>query len=311
MEGIVNFNAINAPPSASLSRSPSSGSTLDPADQGTSLHNNGFPEHWVPGQRRMSGPMLLAGSRRGSLDPSGYLPSSSPGSDSSSPVGIPGSGGFGRKPSIGNISAASGSTSGHANAAWAAQAGIGSTSHAPVSPLSITPPGGGAGGRPGLLRTSSGLSAMHSYNMGTAAGQAGRRPSAVNFEPVPPGSAGGSIGGGSTAGRHGSGPTAGHPSSGAWTAPDSWAVKAEAGALDHDSSEEEVEDDETEDLESEGGMSPDPGHVKTFGAGDDAALVGGRPGTSNGRPGTKSGRPGTADGLRSGGSKPVSVLLAF
>ena len=330
MEGIVNFDAINAPPSASLSRSPSSGSTLDQVDHHASTGggaNGGFPEHWN-GQRRMSGPMLLAGSRRGSLDPNGYLPSSSPAnSDSGSmPMGIPGTSGSasgaGRKQSAGNASSAgSASTSSHhpnANANggsnWASHAGIGNTTQSPISPMSVTPPTAAGAGRPGLLRSVSAVSGIQLTAAGAHQHQNGRRPSNVQFEAAGPGSGSGSATGGSGVGRHGS--TSGSAggavaaSAGAWTAPDSWAVKAEAGALDHDSSEEEVdEQEELEDLESEEAMSPAHGHVRAFGAGEGEVVAmgaNGRPATSNGRPGTKSGRPGTADGMRSATQKPVS-----
>lgn len=311
MAGIVNFDIVNShpPPSASLSRSPSSGSTLDRVEHTASTSNGGFPEHWN-GQRRMSGPMLLAGSRRGSLDPNGHLPSSSPaGSETGSlPMGIPGSSSGARKQSGGNVSSG-GSNSSHpnGNSIWAAHAGIGSTTQSPISSMSITPPAGG--GRPGLLRSASALSGIHTYSMAMA-GQNGRRPSAVNFETSGPGSGAGSAVGSGT-GRHNStsGSGGSQPSAGAWTAPDSWAVKAEAGALDHDSSEEEVEEEEIEDLESEEALSQANGQVRAFGAGEgDVVPMGanGRPATSSGRPGTKSGRPGTADGMRSAGQKPVS-----
>ncbi|BGP40831.1 cysteinyl-tRNA synthetase [Rhodotorula kratochvilovae] len=108
-------------------------------------------------------------------------------------------------------------------------------------------------------------------------------------------------------------------SSGAWTAPDSWAVKAEAGAsLDHDSSDDD-DDDEEEELEleteeSETGMSPiigaDGTVLRPFGASEGETMRNGRPGTSGGRSIVRSGRPGTADGEgRKASQKPFMVRI--
>jgi hypothetical protein len=99
---------------------------------------------------------------------------------------------------------------------------------------------------------------------------------------------------------------------GVWTAPDSWAVKADlAGAVHDESSDEEDEGEEDEggneeDI-SDTGMSPMPKDSSMFfsvkdgegsqGGTRPTTAVTGRPGTSTGRPGTRSGRPGTSDGV--------------
>lgn len=99
---------------------------------------------------------------------------------------------------------------------------------------------------------------------------------------------------------------------GAWTAPDSWAVKGETGALEHDSSEEEDDDDDDQDDEDENegvdeGENEGGQELGAIGEkGDELVVV--RPGTSSGRPTTRSGRPGTAEGMRFGSAqKNVSV----
>lgn len=117
----------------------------------------------------------------------------------------------------------------------------------------------------------------------------------------------------------------------AWTAPDSWAVKGDAGALEADSSEDEVESEEEDDgdldgegeeeLETvpgtptitggEGSTGTGPGTFKRLGS-SAVLLKNGRPGTSGSRLGssagrfgansgrlgsTAGGRPGTSEGL--------------
>lgn len=124
-----------------------------------------------------------------------------------------------------------------------------------------------------------------------------RRPSiAMLSNGIPPGSAGGPL------------------AAGAWTAPDSWAVKGEGetGAMDHDSSDEGPEDDDgDEPSESNEELSAETREVGTF-PNDDVGGVflhsaNGRPGTAGGRPSTRSGRPGTSDGMiRFGTQKNVS-----
>ncbi|GAA5975300.1 hypothetical protein JCM11641_005929 [Rhodosporidiobolus odoratus] len=187
----------------------------------------------------------------------------------------------------------------------------------PPVPLSVTAPAPfphpssnassthGAPPRPGLgSRTSSALS-VNTYST-IASGHSMRRPSVVatgvpartatNAPPLPANGAGG----------------------GAWTAPDSWAVKAEAGAsLDHDSSEEEMDDEEEElDLETEASDDRSPTldrDIPAFGSmeGEAGAGSGLRPGTSGGSRGmVKNGRPGTADGEgRKAGSKHFMVRI--
>ncbi|GAA6007071.1 uncharacterized protein JCM10292_003450 [Rhodotorula paludigena] len=148
--------------------------------------------------------------------------------------------------------------------------------------------------------------------MPTRPGLGSRQSSQLSITTISPSAAGsgGTAGGGGGAGR-------GQPASaGAWTAPDSWAVKAEAGAsLDHDSSEDELDDDdedfELETEESENGVSPALGGAaggpKPFGSMDADAVIG-----RNGRPTTRSStmRPGTADGEgRKGSQKPFMVRV--
>ncbi|GAA6032485.1 hypothetical protein JCM8097_004783 [Rhodosporidiobolus ruineniae] len=174
--------------------------------------------------------------------------------------------------------------------------------------------------RPGMgSRTSSGLS-VNTYNA-ISNGQSMRKPSVVGGPTVssapsgkPPalpqtGLFGGAMGG-------------------AWTAPDSWAVKAEAGvSLDHDSSDEDddVDDEEEElDIETEGseeGMSPTLDReakvfgTKPFGAlgeGEPGMGLGLRPGTAGGRSVmTRNGRPGTADGETRKGSQKNFMVRIF
>ncbi|GAA6009282.1 hypothetical protein JCM10207_004334 [Rhodosporidiobolus poonsookiae] len=106
---------------------------------------------------------------------------------------------------------------------------------------------------------------------------------------------------------------------GAWTAPDSWAVKAEAGAsLDHDSSDDEVDDDDEEELEtedgSEEGTSPKVDReVKAFGTMDDGGTgLGLRSGTSGAHSRmTKAQRPGTADGEGRKGSQKNFMIRVY
>lgn len=95
----------------------------------------------------------------------------------------------------------------------------------------------------------------------------------------------------------------------AWTAPDSWAVKGEVGAMEHDSSTDENSNDEEAEedtIESETGTDPvldpvdeaevaRPGTAMSVGGNRNALLT--RPTTSASRMAGKSGRPGTADGL--------------
>ncbi|KAK4700749.1 hypothetical protein P7C70_g5496, partial [Phenoliferia sp. Uapishka_3] len=160
----------------------------------------------------------------------------------------------------------------------------GSSHHAtvdePVSPTS-------GPGRPQFSRGNSAYSAV------TVNAQVDRRPSGGGPLNVLNGFVG-----------PGTGPTAGAPlTAGAWTAPDSWAVKGEGetGAMEHDSSEEDDADDDGDDPnESIEGMSPHTREVSKFGEDADQFIhsVHGRPATSNGRPTTtRSGRPGTSDGL--------------
>ncbi|GAA5928494.1 hypothetical protein JCM1841_003674 [Sporobolomyces salmonicolor] len=202
-----------------------------------------------------------------------------------------------------------------------------SNSIAGVSPFSHTPPPPGSAGTSGSIpstrpdvrsRASSNFSVNTFSNLGQ--GLQGRRPSTIVPTPAvspPPAK------------------TATISTSGAWTAPDSWAVKAESGAsLDHDSSDDdEGEDDdllddgmdETEEsgegrtlalgrpsglhgLNGEDGGrigGTHPGHgggaEKIFGPSFDvgeagAMEVGLRPGTGSEKPRTRGGRPGTADG---------------
>ncbi|BGP17000.1 hypothetical protein JCM10213_006694 [Rhodosporidiobolus nylandii] len=161
--------------------------------------------------------------------------------------------------------------------------------------------------RPGLgSRTSSALS-VNTFNA-VASGQAMRRPSVVapaaatgaaRAPPLPSIAAG--AGGG------------------AWTAPDSWAVKAEAGAsLDHDSSDDEVEDeDEEEELDLESEATDDRSltldrEPRAFGSidADGGAGLGLRSGSHGTRGMSKSGRPGTADGEgRKGSTKNFMVRI--
>jgi len=170
-------------------------------------------------------------------------------------------------------------TNASANAAyWAAQ-GVGQVGPRGETAAPFSGPTSGHV-RPGAVRSASQLSVM-TVNGGGSGSE--RRPSWV--------------GGSSNGGAGGAGaPKPAMPQIGAWTAPDSWAVKGdEAGALEQDTSDEEDPADDAdadEDL-SEGGLSPAiGGDGRTFGAADDPIF--GRPGTSNGRPGTKSGRPSTA-----------------
>ena len=179
--------------------------------------------------------------------------------------------------------------------------GFGVGAQQPVSP------GGGTLGPGGGLRPGLGSRQGSTRSISTITG--GPPPGTVSG--IPRGSVfglGGGAGGGAAVGG-----AAG--SSGAWTAPDSWAVKAEAGAsLDHDSSDDddEDEDDDLETEESEAGASPgigaDASGVRPFGesVGPGMATRNGRPATSGSRSAMRGGRPGTADGEgRKASQKPV------
>ncbi|GAA5861120.1 hypothetical protein JCM1840_003087 [Sporobolomyces johnsonii] len=199
-----------------------------------------------------------------------------------------------------------------------------SNSAAAVSPFSHTPPPPGSAGTSGSTpstrrdvrsRTSSNFSVNTFNNLGQ-----GRRPSTIapTSAASPPPIKSATI-----------------STSGTWTAPDSWAVKAESGAsLDHDSSDDDEEDeddllddgmDETEEsgegrslalggpsglhglIGEDGGRiggthTPQGGGAeKIFGASFDAGEAGAmelalRPATGPEKPRTRGGRPGTADG---------------
>lgn len=235
----------------------------------------------------------IAGSRRSSVDPAGsdLEPTSSHAANSR------------RNNSVGGISSVGSASAGGAhhsvNGSNGAASGMVSSSAGP--PM-----------RPGFLRTSSGLSTLQPMTF-PKTGADLRRPSAAIAS---------AMGGGLDGAGYTRGGQPGAVASGAWTAPDSWAVKADANAMDdHDSSEEDGEDDHdaTEDLESENGFgfTPEHKHVKHFGSGTGLGVFDGglehsgmssaRPQTSNGRPGTKGGRPGTADAERPRTSQPKSV----
>ncbi|GAA5924129.1 hypothetical protein JCM3775_005601 [Rhodotorula graminis] len=180
--------------------------------------------------------------------------------------------------------------------------GVGAGAQQPVSP------GGGTLGPGGGLRPGLGSRQGSTRSISTITG--GPPPGTVSG--VPRGSVFG-LGGASGGAGGGAG------SSGAWTAPDSWAVKAEAGAsLDHDSSDDD-EDDDDDDLEteeSEAGASPgigaDAGGVRSIGesVGPGTSTRNGRPATSGSRPAMRGGRPGTADGEgRKASQKPFMVRI--
>ncbi|GAA5867065.1 hypothetical protein JCM8547_008429 [Rhodosporidiobolus lusitaniae] len=184
--------------------------------------------------------------------------------------------------------------------------------------------------RPGMgSRTSSALS-INTYNA-VSNGQTMRKPSVaalsgIDHAAVPPSATS------STASAHptapkvpGTGapavpPALGGLGGGAWTAPDSWAVKAEAGAsLDHDSDDDDDETDEGDDADHEPEESEEDSptldrDAKTFGAADgEGTGLGLRSGTSGGtRSGmTRSGRPGTADGAGRKGSQKDFMVRIF
>lgn len=356
MEGIIDFNALNnatngsngsngapagaLPSSTSLMRSPSSGSNLEPRDFSS---NNVTPD---PSNRLSNYSHHLLSSRRSSADPS---------SSDAETIAM-GASQYKRDNSLGGFSSGSGSGIGPLSGIGSlhqhhpqplTSATPASAAHSSPAPLPST---SGMPARPGILRSSSGVSTTYA-NLLAASGH--RRPSGVPALTGLDGSGAGSATGGSASGISGlsrgaaaaAAAAASGVAAGAWTAPDSWAVKAESNALDHDSSDDDDGDgdddhDQTEELESETGldMSPDGGHVKAFGAGGAggagaAGILGGhsgmngsgsgvdgeeggpivplgRPMTSNGRPGTKAGRPGTADGgggFRAGQGKSVST----
>ncbi|BGP32802.1 cysteinyl-tRNA synthetase [Rhodotorula toruloides] len=180
---------------------------------------------------------------------------------------------------------------------------------------------GGAPVRPGLgSRTSSQLSITGGTATPTQAGMSSSGSTVKGAPPVPRGSA---------AARTAAVVGGAAGSAGAWTAPDSWAVKTEAGAsLDHDSSEDDVDEDEMEVMdeteESEPGASPrigtaqtvregmpdGLGAVKPFGSMETEVLKNGRPATGGSRTVMRSGRPGTADGeARKASQKPFMVRI--
>lgn len=144
----------------------------------------------------------------------------------------------------------------------------------PISPLTLTP------SRPGLTRQISSSTETTIASSGTD-----RKAS------IPPG-------------------VSGRAGSAAWTAPDSWAVKGENGAAEHDTSEEEVEDGATlEELEELESMSTrtrsEMGSIG--GDGEQGQRLGLRTTGGPARSG-KSARPGTADSKS--GQKNVSCVSA-
>ncbi|KAL8280844.1 hypothetical protein RQP46_006848 [Phenoliferia psychrophenolica] len=162
----------------------------------------------------------------------------------------------------------------------------------PVSPTA-TP-----GGRPQFARATSLLS-VHTMSGVPPAG-VDRRPSIAGL----------------ASGVAGSGPGGLPLPIGAWTAPDSWAVKGEGetGAMEHDSSEEEdPDDDDDHHSESIEGMSPATRDVTRFESdadGNPFAHSANGKGTNGRETRSRQGRPGTADGmLRAGGSKNFMIRI--
>ncbi|KAI5474923.1 adenylate cyclase [Pseudohyphozyma bogoriensis] len=163
----------------------------------------------------------------------------------------------------------------------------------PISPTSAVPPMSMTNGfgtmRPGLGRYQSSSSMRNGIPEEARRGSTGGGVGAVAGAPAP-------------------------QMAGAWTAPDSWAVKGDTLDIAHDSSDSESDGDgdgggdgDGDEDGSENGLSPVPTSASVFekfGVGPPDDLLGvARPGTSNGRPGTRSGRPGTADGLGRNGER--------
>ncbi|KAM0789498.1 hypothetical protein ACM66B_000317 [Microbotryomycetes sp. NB124-2] len=317
MEGIVDFNALSsanrAPLGASqgagnLSRAASINSRIDPLD---SSHN-------TPTDRLLA-QAQAAGSRRGSFDPSG-MSGSEAGSATGAASRLTSNGVDHRQHSIvSSASSAGHSIVGHLHSnqlhpsGISNQLGVGSSSISPLTMMSS----GATTPRPGMIRTASGLS-VTSFNA-LAAAAANRQQSGLSGNSSTGGGGGGAGAstsfGGSTASKSKPGQ---NMFAGAWTAPDSWAVKAEAGGVDADSSDEEEERDlldnedaETEETHSENGLSPGTAQLKVFGEKVDGTVapVERRPITSNGRPGTKAGRPATSDGARGASSKAFMIRI--
>ncbi|KAK4054214.1 cysteinyl-tRNA synthetase [Microbotryomycetes sp. JL201] len=310
MEGIVDFNALSSTnrtpviPSkdgGNLSRAASINSRIDPLDV----------SHITPADRLLA---HSGGSRRGSYDPSG-MSGSETGSASGTGSRVTNNGVDHRQHSIVSSASSTGqSLSPHSHGSLihpfsgSNNLTVGTSS---ISPLTVMP-SGATTPRPGMIRTASGLS-VTSFNA-LAAAAANRQQSGLSGTHSAGGGQGASFAG-SAASKAKSGQ---NMFAGAWTAPDSWAVKAEAGGADADSSDEEEdrdlldnEDAETEETQSENGLSPGAAQLKMFGEKVDgtASAVDRRPLTSNGRPSTKAGRPGTSDGARGASSKAFMIRI--
>ncbi|KAK4054665.1 cysteinyl-tRNA synthetase [Microbotryomycetes sp. JL221] len=332
MEGIVDFNALSsasgqtqqltgAQGGGKLSRTASVNSRIDPLD--TSRNGGVDPNHlFLP-------PGFGAGSRRGSFDPpSGSEAGSASGTTRTGQASSANGGGHhvgnsNRQDSV--VSSGSGSMShtgsgishaGHnfwQHAGGSAAGGMSSVGTSSISPLTMMS-SGATTPRPGMIRAASGLS-VTGYNAMAAAHAATRgQQNAASL------GNNGSTGGGSGTGTLPGNKPKQHAFTGAWTAPDSWAVKAEMAGVDPDTSDEEEdepdlldrEDAETEEIDSENGLSPGTAQLKVFGEKVDGTIASSdtkRPMTSNGRPGTKAGRPATSDGNRGAAQKAFMIRI--
>ncbi|SCZ90558.1 BZ3500_MvSof-1268-A1-R1_Chr9g10878 [Microbotryum saponariae] len=311
LDGIVNPSAISSP--TPLHRSPSLASSFD-AGMGAAAASPTMNQG-----RRPSAGMPLLMRRMSNERGLGLSGGSGPETLNLSSLGVnAGMSGFRTN---GSLSGASGPASFWSNGASQPSGTVSPMSEVPPNNLSLPVTAARAMlSRPSFVRSSSGLSTRtHTggngdvgSNGGPRSVGSGRRPSIAvgqTNDPFAPGALASTPT-----------PTTSNTTStaqtgpGAWTAPDSWAVKAEMGGMDHDdtSSDEEDEDDDEdnriEEIESDSAMSPESKPAKVFGYDESGGL---RPPTAGGRPVTRGGRPGTSDGMggRMAASKSVSSVV--
>ncbi|SCV70117.1 BQ2448_1511 [Microbotryum intermedium] len=306
LEGIVNPSAISSP--MPLHRSPSLASNFDAGIGAAAVSPT------VNQARRPSAGMPLL-TRRMSNE-RGLGLSGGAGSETLNLSSLGANAGTNGARSNGSLSGASGPATFWNNGVANASDAVSSLSEAPPNNLSSSSPVAAARAmlsRPSFVRSSSGMSMRtHAGGNGDVGSNgapgsvsSGRRPSTAvgqTNDPCAPGALASTPA-----------PTTSNTTStaqtgpGAWTAPDSWAVKAEMGGMDHDdiSSDEEDEDEDEdnriEDIESDAAMSLEFKPAKVFGFDESGGL---RPPTAGGRPATRGGRPGTSDGM--GGRMAVS-----